>query len=165
MYLKQEVACFAGGCFWCTQKVFDHIDGVIETKVGYTGGHIKHPSYEKVCQGTTGHVEAVQVVFDSDKVSYERLLIAYWKSIEPTNAKGQFCDVGSQYMPIIFYNSQQQRKKAYESKLELEKEFGEVSVKILEAKEFFSAEDQHQKYYLKNKMQYIRYEKGSGRKS
>jgi len=163
--MRQEVAVFAGGCFWCTQKVFDKIDGVLETKVGYTGGFIKSPSYDQVCHATTGHVEAVQVVFDKEKVSYEKLLKIFWKSIDPLNTKGKFCDVGSQYMPVIFYKNEMQRKRALDSKFVKEKKLGEVSVKIVELKEFYPAEEHHQKYYLKNQIQYEKYEKGSGRKT
>lgn len=163
--MKQEVAIFAGGCFWCTQKVFDGIDGVLETKAGYTGGDVKHPTYEAVCSGDTGHVEAVKVVFDADKVPYERLLEVFWKSIDPKNSEGQFCDKGSQYMAIIFYENESQEKKALQSKNNIEKMLGKVFVEIKPSKEFFEAEDYHQKYYQKNSLKYEFYEKGSGRKS
>jgi methionine-S-sulfoxide reductase len=108
--VNKKTAIFAGGCFWCTQKAFDHIKGVLKTRVGYTGGKVKNPTYEEVCSGTTGHVEALEIIYDSDIVSYEKLLHVFWESIDPKNFKGQYCDIGTQYMPVIFYKDEYQKK-------------------------------------------------------
>lgn len=161
--MKKE-AIFAGGCFWCLQAEFDETSGVLETFVGYTGGQRPNPSYEKVCLGITGHVEAIFVVFDDQKTSYETLLHVFWKGIDPTRKDGQFCDVGSQYQPVIFYLDKEQEILAKESKKKLEKRFGKVLVEILPAKEFFKAEEYHQKFYKKDPVRYQGYKKASGRK-
>ena len=99
---NQQVATFAGGCFWCMEHPFDKLDGVIATTSGYTGGHVENPTYEQVIRGDTGHAEAVQVLYDPDKVSYERLLEVFWRQINPTQKNRQFCDVGPQYRTAIF---------------------------------------------------------------
>ena len=156
-----ETATFAGGCFWCMQEPFDTIDGVISTTVGYTGGSVENPTYEQVCGGKTGHVEAIQIVFDPKKVSYKRLLTAYWHNIDPTQKKGQFCDIGAQYEPIIFYYSQEQKKEAEASKAALQME--PVVVEIRPASTFYPAESYHQKYYQTHQGQYERYHDARGR--
>lgn len=160
-----ELATFAGGCFWCTQHEFDRVPGIISTSVGYTGGSTKNPSYKEVCSGSTGHVEAIQIAFDPKKITYRQLLEVYWRSIDPTTQKGQFCDIGSQYRPIIFYHNEQQHEEATDSKRTLieSKIVNEVLVEILPASSFFPAEDYHQKYYQKSLTRYELYHAGSGR--
>jgi peptide methionine sulfoxide reductase msrA/msrB len=164
---KIQTATFAGGCFWCMQKAFSKIDGVINAVAGYTGGTKDKPTYEEVCSGGTKHYEAVNVTFDSSKVSFEELLALFWKSIDPTDAGGQFADRGQQYMSAIFYHTESQRKSSEKSKKELEKSSKcekPIATKIIKFKKFFPAEDYHQDYYKKNPLQYSLYEKGSGRK-
>lgn len=160
-----QTATFAGGCFWCSQHAFDTTSGVISTTVGYTGGSTKNPTYQEVCSGATGHVEAVQVVFDPKKISYRQLLDVYWHSIDPTQNDGQFCDIGTQYRPIIFYHDEQQGQEAERSKQELihSKAISNIRVAILPASPFYSAESYHQKYYDKSPIRYEIYRRGSGR--
>lgn len=158
---SDETATFASGCFWCTQSDFDHVNGVISTTAGYTGGSKVNPTYEEVSAGGTGHVEAVQVVFDPQKVSYKQLLDVYWHSVDPTRNDGQFCDNGTQYRPIIFYHTEQQRRLAQESKQKIKVE--PVLVEILPASTFYPAEEYHQKYYQKNPLRYKFYRFNCGR--
>ena len=114
-------ATFAGGCFWCIEPPFDKLDGVVSTTSGYTGGHKKNPTYEEVSAGNTGHTEAVQIVYDSSKVSYRQLLELFWRNIDPLTPNAQFCDRGSQYRSAIFYHDETQRRLAEHSKAELER--------------------------------------------
>jgi peptide-methionine (S)-S-oxide reductase len=161
-----EVAIFAGGCFWCTESDFDKLEGVISTTSGYSGGTLDNPSYEQVSAGGSGHVEAVQVRFDSNKTSYSKLLEAYWPSIDPLNAEGQFCDRGSQYRSVIFYNNPQQQQLAEASKAALNASGrlpAPVVTQILPAKVFYPAEDYHQDYHNKNPLRYNYYRHGCGR--
>ncbi|VHO04937.1 peptide-methionine (S)-S-oxide reductase MsrA [Candidatus Rhabdochlamydia sp. T3358] len=143
-----EIATFAGGCFWLVQHNFNQIDGVVSTKVGYTGGDKLDPCYEEVCCQKTGHFEAVQVVYHSQKISYEELLEAYWKMIDPTRDDGQFEDSGPQYRPAIFYHNLDQKETAERSKQALiqSKQFPQVLVQILPEAIFYVAEDYHQNY-------------------
>ncbi|MGB8089074.1 MAG: peptide-methionine (S)-S-oxide reductase MsrA [Candidatus Rhabdochlamydia sp.] len=143
-----EIATFAGGCFWNIQRNFNQIDGVVSTKVGYTGGHKLDPTYGEVFAGTTGHLEAVQVVYNPQRISYEELLDAYWKMIDPTRDDGQFCDLGPQYRPVIFYHNSHQKETAKRSKQSLiqSKQFPQVLVQILPGVIFYIAEDYHQNY-------------------
>ena len=142
-------ATFAGGCFWCMEGPFDEIDGVISTTSGYTGGHAPDPTYPEVSGGTTGHAEAVQIVYDPDKVSYERLLTIFWHNIDPTVKNRQFCDAGNQYRSAIFYHDEQQKALAEESKTALEVAvFGKpLATEIVAAGPFYPAEEYHQDYY------------------
>ncbi len=155
-----QTATFAGGCFWCMEPAFDSLTGVISTTSGYTGGHQKDPTYEQVSSGTTGHTEAIQIEFDSSKISYEELLAVYWRNIDPTTADRQFCDTGTQYRPAIFYHDAAQ-KKAVEKSLNAvrqNKTFDEAIVtEISPATTFYPAEDYHQDYYLKNPLHYKYY--------
>ncbi len=163
---RREVATFAGGCFWCIQHEFDLLPGVLATTVGYTGGLADNPTYADVCSGTTGHVEALQIVFDPSRISYQRLLEIYWRTIDPTTREGQFCDLGSQYRPIIFYHSEQQRQEAVNSKRALleDKAVSQILVDVVPACPFFPAETYHQQYYKKSQKEYERYHAHSGRK-
>jgi peptide-methionine (S)-S-oxide reductase len=163
---KSAVAVFAGGCFWCTESDFDKVDGVIATTSGYIGGQLENPSYEAVSSGQSGHIEAVQVRFDPSKTSYNKLLEAYWPSIDPLNADGQFCDTGSQYRSAIFYNSPEQQQLAQASKAALAASGrlpAPIATQILPATTFYPAEDYHQDYHSKNPLRYNYYRRGCGR--
>jgi peptide-methionine (S)-S-oxide reductase len=162
----QAKAIFAGGCFWCMEHPFDIIPGVISTTSGYTGGQKKNPSYEEVSSGSTGHTEAVQVVYDPKKVSYQKLLETFWRNIDPTVRNRQFCDIGTQYRSGIFYIDDEQKRLAEESRAALEKSkpFKEAIVtEIARAADFWPAEEYHQDYYLKNPLRYRYYRTGCGR--
>ena len=158
-------AVFAGGCFWSMEHVFDEIAGVRSVTVGYTGGTAQKPSYEQVELGITGHVEAVRVVFDPAQVNYDVLLTAYWHSTDPTDGTGQFCDVGAQYRPVIFYTGDAQRQQAEASKQALEDShrFKRIATRIAPASPFWIAEAYHQHYYKTHASAYERYRIGCGR--
>lgn len=159
-------ATFAGGCFWCMEPPFDKLNGVISTTSGYTGGQKKNPTYEEVSSGRTGHAEAVEVVYDPKKISYEKLLDVFWHNIDPTVKDQQFCDVGSQYRTAIFYHDEDQKRLAEASRAALEKNKpfkGPIVTEITRATEFYPAEDYHQNYYLKNPLRYKFYRSGCGR--
>jgi methionine-S-sulfoxide reductase len=161
-----EKATFAGGCFWCMEPPFDKLDGVISTTSGYTGGTEKDPTYEQVSAGKTGHLEAIEVTYDPAKVSYAQLLDVFWKNVDPTQHNGQFVDIGSQYRTAIFYHNEEQRRQALESRNRLQesRKFGKpIVTEIRPALEFYSAEDYHQDYYIKNPIRYKYYRWGSGR--
>jgi len=160
----EVVATFAGGCFWCMEPPFEALPGVISVTSGYTGGQKKDPSYDEVSAGGTGHVEAVQIVYDPAKLSFDKLLEVFWHNIDPTVADRQFCDVGSQYRSAIFVRDDAQRKAAEASLAGVQKALG-VSVKteILEASPFYRAEEYHQDYYKKNPIRYRYYRHGCGR--
>lgn len=163
---KYEQAIFAGGCFWCMVKPFDTWPGVIKVVSGYTGGTVINPTYEEVCQGTTGHYEAVKITYNPEIMPYEQLLDIFWQQIDPTDAGGQFYDRGQSYQTAIFYLNEEQKQKAEQSKQKLENSgrFNKpIVTKILPAKDFFEAEDYHQDYYKKNQIHYHRYYIGSGR--
>ena len=160
------VATFAGGCFWCMEPPYDKLPGVLSTTSGYMGGAKKNPTYEEVSGGATGHTEVVQVLYDPSKVSYEKLLDVFWVNVDPTVKDRQFCDVGSQYRTAIFVGSPEQRKAAEASKAALEKSkpFKDAIVTpIVDAGEFWPAEDYHQDYYQKNPVRYSYYRTGCGR--
>ncbi|MBI4483876.1 MAG: peptide-methionine (S)-S-oxide reductase MsrA [Acidobacteria bacterium] len=159
-------ATFAGGCFWCMEPPFDALEGVVSTVSGYTGGPFRDPTYEQVSAGGTGHTEAVEVTYDSRKVSYERLLEVFWKNVDPTDLGGQFCDRGSQYRTAIFYRDDTQRQLAEQSKKELETSGRlqrPIVVQIVPASDFYAAEEYHQDYYKKNPLRYKLYRYGCGR--
>lgn len=161
-----ERATFAGGCFWCMVKPFHQYEGVVRVTSGYTGGELPNPSYEQVCTNTTGHREAVEIMFDPNVISYETLASIFWMQIDPTDGNGQFHDRGESYAPAIFYHDDMQRKIAESQKEQLEKsgKFDrEIAVDILEAKPFYPAEAHHQNYYKQNQRHYERYAKASGR--
>jgi peptide-methionine (S)-S-oxide reductase len=160
------IATFAGGCFWCMEGPFDALDGVISTTSGYTAGSKKDPTYEEVSSGRTGHTEAVQIVYDPAKVTYEKLLDVFWHNIDPTAANRQFCDSGSQYRSGIFVHDDAQKKAAEASKVALDKSKpfkGTIVTEITAATKFYAAEDYHQDYYLKNPVRYRFYRQGCGR--
>jgi len=160
------VATFAGGCFWCMEGPFDKLQGVTSTTSGYTGGHTENPTYKQTSTGKTGHTEAVQIVYDPEQVSYEKLLDVFWHNIDPTTADQQFCDRGSQYRSEIFYHNDEQKQQAEASKAALDKNkpFEEsIVTEISKASTFYAAEDYHQDYYKKNPVRYRYYRHGCGR--
>lgn len=158
-------ATFAGGCFWCMEKPFDHLAGVQSTTSGYTGGTLANPTYEQVSAGGTGHVESVQVVYDPAQVSYEELLAVFWKNVDPFDNRGQFCDKGSQYRAKIFVQDDQQQQLAEASKQRLQEQFANspIATAIEPAQVFYPAEDYHQDYYLKHPVRYNFYRTACGR--
>lgn len=164
MAAEYKSAVFAGGCFWCLEGPFDDLPGVIKTESGYTGGTVPNPTYEQVSAGTTGHVEAMQVVYDSAKVTFEKLLSVFWRNIDPTDAGGQFCDRGPQYRSAIFFADAGEEAEARRQKAQLEEEKGmRIATEILPRAEFYPAEEYHQDYYTKNPLRYHFYRQGCGR--
>ncbi|MBI2821304.1 MAG: peptide-methionine (S)-S-oxide reductase MsrA [Acidobacteria bacterium] len=163
---KLARATFAGGCFWCMEHPFDELEGVVSTTSGYTGGRVVNPTYEHVSSGGTGHAEAVQILYDPEKISYEKLLDTFWHNIDPTDLGGQFCDRGSQYRSAIFYHDETQKQQAETSKKDLETSGRlkkPVVTEIVPAKDFYTAEDYHQNYYRENPLRYKVYRYGCGR--
>ncbi|MGQ9920008.1 MAG: peptide-methionine (S)-S-oxide reductase MsrA [Desulfobacca sp.] len=161
-----SLATFAGGCFWCTEADFSKHEGIIAVTSGYTGGQKPNPTYEEVCSGQTGHLEAVQIRFDPAKITYEQLLDIFWRSIDPTDAGGQFVDRGSQYRPAIFYHDAEQQRLAEASKAALAasgKFAKPIVVAILPAQTFYPAEDYHQQYSKTCPVRYRNYRSHSGR--
>jgi peptide-methionine (S)-S-oxide reductase len=167
VYAKETAkATFAGGCFWCMEKPFDDLPGVISTTVGYTGGTTVNPTYEQVSSGETGHAEAVQVVYDPAKISYEKLLDVFWRNIDPLDASGQFCDRGNQYRSSIFYETARQRNLAEKSKqtLAASGRFSKpIATQIVAAGNFYPAKAYHQNYYRTNAIKYRFYRFTCGR--
>jgi len=161
-----EKATLAGGCFWCMEGPFAAVNGVVLVRSGYCGGVVEHPSYEEVCTGTTGHYEAVEVIFDPAIISYSSILEIFWRQIDPTDPEGQFYDKGSQYKTAIFYHSPEQKVFAEESKENLSHSgrfTSPIVTRILEAAPFYPAEEYHQKYYEKSSQRYKAYRTQSGR--
>lgn len=159
-------ATFAAGCFWCVEGPFDKLDGVVSTTSGYISGHVKNPTYKQVSAGTTGHTEAVEVVYDPKKVSYQKLLNTFWVNVDPTVNDRQFCDIGSQYRPGVFWHNAEQYELATSSTEALNKtgRFKEpVKIEITKASTFYAAEDYHQDYYLTNPARYKYYRWACGR--
>ncbi len=159
-------ATFAGGCFWCSEADFERLPGVVKVISGYTGGHKDNPSYEEVSSGTTGHYEAIQVYYDPSKISYEELLDAFWRHIDPTDGGGQFADRGSQYRSAVFYHDEEQKRLAEQSKKALSQsaKFSKpIVTEILKFEKFYEAEDYHQNYCKINPLRYQYYRSGSGR--
>ncbi|MTI46335.1 MAG: peptide-methionine (S)-S-oxide reductase MsrA [Firmicutes bacterium] len=163
---QYETAIFAGGCFWCMVSPFHVLDGIIEVKAGYTGGHIKNPTYEDVKSQKSGHYEVVRITYDPKVISYNKLLKAYWLQVDPTDDEGQFHDRGPSYRTAIFYTTEEQREKAEESRKDIE-ESGRFSdpivTKILPAVIFYEAEEYHQDFYKKEPDIYKDDRKISGR--
>ena len=158
-------ATFAGGCFWCMEPPFDKIDGVEATISGYIGGHKDEPTYKEVSSGSTGHTEAVQVIYDPKVVDYDKLLEVFWHNIDPTVKDRQFCDWGDQYRTGVFFHGEQQKSAAVASKQEIveSKRFPRVVTEITAASTFYEAEEYHQNFYKKNPGHYHRYRRGCGR--
>jgi len=161
-----ETATFAGGCFWCMESAFDMVAGVTDVVSGYIGGHLQNPTYEQVSAGGSGHTEAVQITFDPARINYAGLLDIFWRNVDPTQSDRQFCDVGSQYRPGIFFHDEQQRVLAEQSRevLEKTKPFKEtIVVEITQATIFYPAEEYHQDYHKKNPIRYNYYKLSCGR--
>ena len=165
---QTRTAVFAGGCFWCIQPAFDKATGVIKTVVGYCGGNEPNPSYPLVTSEKTNYRESIEVTYDPAKISYEQLLDTYWRQIDPTQANGQFTDIGPSYRAAIFYGNAEEKKIAETSKEKLARsgKFKKpIVTEVLPAMKFWAAEDYHQKYYRQNPEHFEAFEEGSGRVS
>ena len=159
-----DTATFAGGCFWSMEHPFDALDGVISVTVGFMGGKAKHPSYQDVVTGRSGHLESVQIVYDPAKVRYETLLSGFWHNIDPFQADGQACDTGPQYHTAIFVRGDEQMRVATASRQQIADRFKrDVVTQILKAERFYKAEEYHQHYAKKNPVEYGAYRAGCGR--
>ncbi len=159
-------ATFAGGCFWCMEPPFDKLDGVKSTTSGYIGGKKKNPTYKQVASGKTSYAEAVEILYDPKKISYQELLDVFWRNIDPLTPNRQFCDGGPQYRTGIFYHDENQKRMAEESrkKIEESKRFiSPIVTEITPATKFYEAEGYHQDYYKKNPVRYKTYRVGCGR--
>lgn len=151
IFAAEEKATFAAGCFWCMQELFERVPGVTHVVAGYAGGKDEHPTYQSVSTGKTGHSESIDLTFDPDKVSYEKLLEIFWKSHDPTNARGVSPDFGSEYRPIIFYRSAEQKAVIEKAKAEAQKKYPKpIVTEIVSFEKFYPAEDYHQNYVKKN---------------
>jgi peptide-methionine (S)-S-oxide reductase len=162
----RKIVIFAGGCFWCMEHPFDEIDGVISVTSGYTGGTKAKPTYEEVSSGSTGHAEAVEVVYDPAKVNYQKLVDVFWRNVDPLTANAQFCDHGTQYRSAIFYLDDEQKRIAEASKEALAKSgrFDKpIVTQIVAATTFWPAEGYHQHYYRTHPVQYKFYRYNCGR--
>jgi len=165
---ETRTAVFAGGCFWCIQPGFDKAKGVIKTVVGYSGGTEPNPTYQLVSSEKTGYRESIQITYDPAKISYDQLLDIYWRQIDPTQADGQFTDIGPSYRAAIFYGNDEEKRIAQTSKEKLARsgKFSKpVVTEILPAMKFYPAEAYHQKYYQQNPEHFEAFEQGSGRTS
>lgn len=164
--INYKTAIFAGGCFWCMVSPFDILDGIISVTSGYTGGTLNNPTYKDVKSQSTGHYEAIKIIYDPTIISYEKLLDAFWRQIDPTDDEGQFQDRGSSYIAAIFYTDEHQRIIAEESKKALDdsRRFPKkIVTRILPASPFYSAEDYHQNFYKTNPTEYKKDRSISGR--
>ena len=159
-----EKATFAGGCFWCMEPPFEKLPGVISVVSGYTGGTVANPTYGTVSTGATGHLESVEIAYDPARVSYQKLLAVFWRNIDPTNPRGQFCDLGEQYRSAIFFHNEAQHRAAMASRdaLAQEKKW-RIVTEVRPATPFFKAEEYHQDYYRKNPVRYRFYRFNCGR--
>lgn len=150
---KKEVATLAGGCFWCVEAIFQQLEGVLKVESGYAGGKVKNPTYKQVCEGETGHAEVIQIIFDSDKITFKQLLEVFFKTHDPTTLNRQGADEGTQYRSSVFYHSQEQKETAAKIIKELDTS-GAYSNKIVTLLEpisdFYVAEDYHQNYFIQN---------------
>lgn len=151
---KIDTATFGTGCFWCTEAVFEQLNGVVKVTSGYSGGNVPNPSYKQVCTGETGHAECVQILYEPDKISFDELLEVFWQVHDPTSLNQQGADIGTQYRSAIFYHDAAQKEKAEKYKRELNESgaFAKpVVTEISPAQKFYPAEDYHQEYYANNK--------------
>jgi peptide-methionine (S)-S-oxide reductase len=159
-------AYFAGGCFWCMEEAFEKVEGVLSATSGYMGGTVSNPTYEEVSAGRTGHAESVEVVYDPAKVSYQKLLDAFWRNVDPITPNAQFCDHGNQYRSAIFFQTDEEKRTSDSSKLAIEQSRrfkAPIVTQIVMAQQFYSAEDYHQDYYKKNPVRYKFYKYNCGR--
>lgn len=158
-------AYFAGGCFWCVEEYFDTVEGVIKTTSGYSGGHVKNPTYEQVTYKDTGHVEAVEVTYDPTKVDFKTLLDVHMVNIDPFDKRGQFCDKGKSYRSVIFYTNEEEKLIAEQKLQAVRQQFNkEVATLVWKFEVFYSAEDYHQDFYQKNFIRYLTYKSNCLRK-
>ena len=150
--VKMEKATFGGGCFWCTEAVFQQLEGVESVKSGYMGGNVKNPTYDDVCSGLTGHAEVIQIEYDPAKVTFDELLLVFWKTHDPTTLNRQGPDIGTQYRSAVFYHNEEQKQLAefYKEKLLEEKAFRRITTKFEPASELYVAEDYHQNFFNNN---------------
>jgi methionine-S-sulfoxide reductase len=161
---KYKKAYFAGGCFWCMEESFDQVEGVISVTSGYSGGHVKNPTYADVVYTDSGHVEAVEITYNSNVITYKKLLDAYWKNIDPFDSQGQFCDKGKSYRSVIFFQNKKQKNLIDVSFKKVEKMFNKKIVTLVwKFEKFYKAESFHQDYYEKNFIRYLMYKKGCQR--
>ena len=162
---EYKKAYFAGGCFWCMEQSFDKVKGVIKSTSGYSGGHVKNPTYKQVTYKDTGHVEAIAVYYDPTLTSYQELLKVFWVNIDPFDANGQFCDKGKSYRSVAFYENIKQKKLIESSMTSIEKKFNKKKIVTLvwEFEKFYPAEDYHQDYYQNNFLRYLAYKTGCQR--
>jgi peptide-methionine (S)-S-oxide reductase len=159
-------AYFAGGCFWCMEEAFENVEGVLSVTSGYMGGTVANPSYEEVSAGRTGHAESVEVVYDPARVSYQKLLDAFWRNVDPITPNAQFCDHGSQYRSAVFFQTDEEKRASDISKqvIEQSKRFKEpIVTQIVMASQFYPAEEYHQDFYKKNPVRYKFYKYNCGR--
>jgi peptide-methionine (S)-S-oxide reductase len=159
-------AVFAGGCFWCVESDFDKVEGVYDTQSGYTGGALENPTYKKVSYEDTGHYEAVKVTYDPAKVSYDELVEYFFRTVDPTDAKGQFCDKGDSYRTAVFVATDAERSMAEAEISEIDESGvlkSPIVTKVIDASTFWPAEEYHQDYYTKNPLKYRYYRNGCGR--
>ena len=164
LFAESKKAYIAGGCFWCMEESFDQINGVLSSTSGYSGGHLKNPKYEDVIYTDSGHVETIEITYDSSITNYKNLLQVYWKNIDPFDAEGQFCDKGKSYRSVIFFENQNQKDLIDKSFTDLEKKFNNKIVTLVwEFKKFYPAENYHQDYYEKNFIHYLMYKKSCKR--
>lgn len=163
---ETQTMIVAGGCFWCVESDFEKLNGVIKAESGYINGHLKDPTYKQVSRKKTGHYEAVKITYDDSKISLSELTEYFWKTIDPTDPNGQFCDKGSPYLTGLFYQNTEQQKVFEESLALLKKNKpfeGKIVTEILQADTFYQAEEYHQDYYKKNPIRYRFYRNGCGR--
>ncbi|MBX3328996.1 MAG: peptide-methionine (S)-S-oxide reductase MsrA [Nitrospira sp.] len=159
-------AYFAGGCFWCMEEAFEKVDGVIAVVSGYMGGTVANPTYEQVSDGRTGHAESIEVIYDPSKVTYQKLLDAFWRNIDPVTPNAQFCDHGTQYRAVVFYSTDEEKRLSEESKSKIEQSKrlpAPIVTQLVQASTFYQAEDYHQDYYKKNPLRYKYYKYSCGR--
>jgi peptide-methionine (S)-S-oxide reductase len=160
------MAYFAGGCFWCMEEAFEKVDGVISVVSGYMGGTLANPTYEQVSAGQTGHAESIEVTYDPTKVTYQKLLDAFWRNVDPVTPNAQFCDHGNQYRSAIFYTTDEEKRLSEASKSAIEQSKrlpAPIATQLVQASTFFPAEDYHQDYYKKNPLRYKYYKFSCGR--
>jgi peptide-methionine (S)-S-oxide reductase len=159
-------AYFAGGCFWCMEEAFEKVDGVIAVVSGYMGGTVANPTYEQVSDGRTGHAESIEVTYDPTKITYQKLLDAFWRNVDPITPNAQFCDHGNQYRSVVFYTTDEEKQLAEESKSKIEQSKrlpAPIMTQLVKASTFYPAEDYHQDYYKKNPLRYKYYKYSCGR--
>ena len=162
---EYKQAYFAGGCFWCMEESFDQVKGVIKSISGYSGGHVKNPTYKQVIYEKTGHVEAIEVTYDPNVINYKKLLNVFWENIDPFDATGQFCDKGESYRSVAFYRNKTQKNHIEKNVKDIENKFNNKKVVTLtwEFEKFYPAEDYHQNYYQNNFLRYLAYKSGCQR--